>query len=574
MGAEAPRPFRSLLKVKRSPQGTLWMLRNEIRENDMMRGAWMMLLSGSLFSAILVIGMALVLGSVYFLYCLPFLFLAPIIAASLFMNRPDVYAMEEERQMLREAPSVIGSMTMSMQLTPSLEEAVAFSSEKGQGVLSQRFRQARWTNITRSNGDLSGSLEEVGSSLAMTNDALKQAIHLVISSTCERTKEGMDRLLDKANSVTLVGVRDAVDSFVTFLSVPTMVLFSLGTLMPIMMFSILPLLSLGTSFTGSGDTTLSLGYLAFFLLILVPVLSLTYSWKTLSKNPLGMVRGSESVNGLISLPFIGGWIATILAVSVVRWGDFSSYLISGAILLPPCFYFILKSKGKINDEKKRHRLEKECTAALFQIGNRMLSGATFDAALRDVAVGVGGEFSSIANGFLQRSRMTGESYDTIILKVGTLRAVLPDLENAYITVVRCAEKDPSYAGQVALNLAQMLSDLHTCQGKIEEKLRGVVEMMRSTSTFFAPIVLGVTSGLFAMIGARTGSSGTLSSDIELITGIYIGELSFVISFFTVLLMGEKSWRGVALNFAFKTPIAFGVFVMVSIICRTGLTALL
>jgi hypothetical protein len=66
----------------------------------------------------------------------------------------------------------------------------------------------------------------------------------------------------------------------------------------------------------------------------------------------------------------------------------------------------------------------------------------------------------------------------------------------------------------------------------------------------------------------------MASDIGLVTGIYIGELSFLVAFFTVLIMGERSWKGVVHCYATRTPVAFLVFVIVSFICRTGLTALL
>jgi hypothetical protein len=148
------------------------------------------------------------------------------------------------------------------------------------------------------------------------------------------------------------------------------------------------------------------------------------------------------------------------------------------------------------------------------------------------------------------------------------------VENAYVTVVQCASRDPRYAGQIALNLAHMLSDLGSCQGKIEEKLQGVVDMMRSTSMVFAPIVLGVTGALFALIGSRNPATDGLAGDISLITGIYIGELSVLVSFFTVLVMGDRSWRGVAYAYATRTPVAFLVFAAVSLICRTGLSSLI
>ena len=123
-------------------------------------------------------------------------------------------------------------------------------------------------------------------------------------------------------------------------------------------------------------------------------------------------------------------------------------------------------------------------------------------------------------------------------------------------MVQCAARDPLYAGLIALNIAHMLSVVGSCQVKFEEKLLGVVEMMRSTSVLFAPIVRGVTGALFTLIGSQASAAGSTADDIALMTGIYIGELSLLVSFFTVLVMGDRSWRGVLHSYATRTPVAF------------------
>lgn len=66
----------------------------------------------------------------------------------------------------------------------------------------------------------------------------------------------------------------------------------------------------------------------------------------------------------------------------------------------------------------------------------------------------------------------------------------------------------------------------------------------------------------------------VAADLELVTGLYIGELSLLVSFFTVLIMGERSWKGVLHCYATRTPVAFLTFVVVSVICRTGLIGLM
>ena len=573
--ARAPAGFERAMRSRRTTVGERWLLRNEIEETAITKGAWNTLIVSTAL-CIIALGVAAALfGTGALVYGLVPASLVPIIASSLYLNAPDTMGQGEERQMLGEAPSVIGCMTMSMQVRPSLEQAVTFVAERGDGILPQRLREAMWANLTRKKGSLSAAIDDLSSSLSESNSALKQSLHLLISATCEHTKQGMDRLLDKANAVALGGVRDAVESYAASLSMPTMVLFSLGTLLPITLFSILPLLSLGTSM-GGGEEAIPFPYLAFLLLFIIPLSALVYAWTILARNPLGLVRNeTDEVRSLFSLPHLLLWFAAIMAACLVDLGELGPYGLGAALVITPCAFLGWKLRDHVPSRRRKKQLEREATSALFQIGNRMVSGATFERALQEAAEGMKGTpFQEFARSLLYRSRLFGRPVDEMIAEEGSLRAASRVVENAYMTVVQCAARDPRYAGQIALNLAHMLSDLGSCQGKIEEKLKGVVEMMRSTSMIFAPIVLGVTGALFALIGSQTAIGAGIAGEVSLVTGIYIGELSLLVSFFTVLVMGDRSWRGVAYAYATRTPVAFVVFTAVSLICQTGLSSLL
>lgn len=572
-----PPGFDRMIRPRRTTLGEEWLLRNELEEGAIRKGAWNLMLITSALSLMVVMGVGALLGAAALVYGIMPALLVPVIASSLYLNAPETLGRAEELKMLAEAPTVIGCMTMSMQVRPSLEQAVTFASERGDGVLPMRLRESMWASLTRKSGSLSEAIDDLSSSLSESNASLKQSLHLVISATCERTKQGMDRLLDKANSVALGGVRDAVDSYAASLSMPTMILFSLGTLLPIMLFSILPLLSLGTSMgSGMGEQAIPMPYLAFLLLFIIPVTAMIYAWTILSRNPLGLVRsGGDEARSLFSPALVLGWAALVLAAGLADLGELHPYALSAAIVVTPCAYLGWKLRDHDPSRRRKRRLEREATSALFQIGNRMVSGATFERALEEAAEGLRGTpFQEFVRSLLYRSRLYGRPLDEMIVEEGSLRSASRVVENAYMTVVECAARDPRYAGQIALNLAHMLSDLNACQGKIEEKLHGVVDMMRSTSTIFAPIVLGVTGALFALIGSQTSMSGGAVGEIALITGIYLGELSVLVSFFTVLVMGDRSWRGVLHAYAVRAPVAFVVFMAVSLICRTGLSSLI
>ncbi|WP_019176879.1 hypothetical protein [Methanomassiliicoccus luminyensis] len=568
----APSWYAGSMKVKRTSLGEEWMRRHEVHHDAVLRASWCMLLASLAAAVVCAAALVMLSGPQNAMYAVLPVLLVPLIAATAVMNAPDSFAKDEERTILRESPGIIGCLAMSMQLRPSLESAVAFAADRGEGVLASRLKEAMWASLTRVKGSLSEAVLDMTSSLSEVNDSLRQSMHLVMSATCERTREGMDRLLDKANSIALAGVRDSVDRYVASLSVPTMVLFALGTLLPIMMFSILPLMTLGTSIGTEATEPISSGHIAFLLLAVFPSASFLYSRQILQGNPVGAPSSDAVKINATAVKFLAAWAAAVVAAVLCASGDMTPYVLSGAAVLPPSLFLAWSARKHRGAGKRRELWERESIACLFQIGNRMTSGDTFERAFEDAASSrPGSRFNDISRAVLHRSRITGKELGDAIVEDGSFRLISPLLENAFVTVGECADRDPRFAGQVALNLAQMLSDLKACQGKVEEKLRGVVDMMRSTGLFFAPIVLGVTGALFGLIG---GASSGGSAGILTITGLYIAQLSFVISYFTVFLMGDRSWKEVAYQFGSRTPVAFAVFVAVSLICRTGLRSLL
>ena len=76
-------------------------------------------------------------------------------------------------------------------------------------------------------------------------------------------------------------------------------------------------------------------------------------------------------------------------------------------------------------------------------------------------------------------------------------------------VVEVAARDPATASRGILETAGYLRDLRRLDGEMRESLRSTVESVRATATFFAPLVLGITCALYAMLGDVFSTLGVL-----------------------------------------------------------------
>lgn len=580
-GAVPPAFFVRLMGPNGAAELDAWLSKRSLSPAAITSAAWKLFLL--LTGAMVVAGAAaFALGGSRGLLCAlgPCLIL-PILAAGLFAATPASLSRAEDKLILRDTPTVIGSISISMQLEPSIERGVIFAATNSDGALSEKLREVVWRTLTRRSDSVINELHRFISSLSERNDSLRQALQLILSATRERTKEGMDRLLDKANAVVIAGVKDSVDRYVASLATPAMVLFSLGILLPVMLVSMVPLLSMGTSFSSSSERigltggSLPTTYLALLLVGVFPVATLAYARSLLARNPVQSFQELSLRLDAGTAATLVAWVGAVSLAVPLDFGPADPYVLLASIALPPSMLLQFKLRGRHRRAWEERNSSSDLIAALYQLGNRMRAGAGFDTALEETAASRrNSKFSEVVRAAVYRSKIRRNSVQTALREELSRTGADPLVVGAYGVVAECSTRNPSGAGQVALNLAQYLTDLRSCESKIEDKLKGLVDMMRSTSTVFAPIVLGITSSLVGLMSQFAVSSPTILSDTILLTGAYILELTAIVSFFAAFLQGGRDWSMVGYEVGKRAPLALAIFITTSVLCQMGMARLL
>ena len=570
-----PGLFTNIIAAGESDATRDWMMRNSITPSDVEDAAWRTFLYAILLASGLMASLSLVFGVRTLVYTLLPAILVPLLFANRVANSPSKNANKEQRAYLRESPGTIGTLVMNMRIQPSLEWAMGRVSHTCSGELTKRFVRMGWEVLTRRSDSLEQALLAFIPRLSGQNDAVGRSLHLVLASTYEPDVASRDRVLDRANHIAIEGVKEAADHYVASLSNPALIIFALGIMLPVMLFSTAPLLSMGSvSVADGGDvaSTFDQGWLFFLLLVIVPVGCLLFANSALACNPLAEVPRLEPPLGIVLLVPIG--LSAVLSIFFVIFvqGELLPYCLSLSFLLPLCVVIRIKTSDKGTRRKDGQRAG--FISALFQMGSRMAGGASFEKSLEEIALmGSGMPFGECANRALRRARLDREGLSEL-LERELSSASGKDIAQAFTVVAGAAEKDPHYAGKLALNLAHNFSDIRAAELRMEENLHGVVDMMRSTGMVFAPIVLGVTSSLMAItVGAGFVSSSTVDLQIMLAM-LYLSELVFCVSYFTNFLHRDRTWVHLASDFAIRCPIALLVFTAVSLFARTGLSQLM
>ncbi len=300
------------------------MERNGIEVDAVRSAAFTSLLAYSSLSSILAVLLSIVLPLQQLLFASLGLLMLPFIACSATLSFAKQRAQEEERAILRDSPSIIGVLSMSINVRPSLEGAVS-AAAVGEGPLNRRLRQSWWEAMSGRAVGLEGAIMDLSTSLGELNDGLRQALVLTIASTKQGTRGGIDRLLDRANWLVLEGVREKGERYVASLSVPTMVLFAFGVLLPVMLFSLMPLMSVGSTGTdGFASPPVSLPVVALLMLVVFPACTFVYAQSVLRRHPMrgpaqGAVLDRKDLAVLVMVIAIG------LGTAFLGWTHWSPY---------------------------------------------------------------------------------------------------------------------------------------------------------------------------------------------------------------------------------------------------------
>ncbi|HLC36768.1 MAG TPA: hypothetical protein VJK05_04145 [archaeon] len=164
-------------------------------------------------------------------------------------NFPLNAAKDEQTKALTYVPEIVGYMIMSMKLVPNLEKAVEFAAENGKGKIAEDFKKIIWEAQIGVYNTLSEALDELAYKWGKFSSEFKEALMMIRASVLENTEAKRFALLDRTMDNTLLSIREKMEHYARELNQPSIILFYLGVLLPLILIIILPV---GSAFTGQG----------------------------------------------------------------------------------------------------------------------------------------------------------------------------------------------------------------------------------------------------------------------------------------------------------------------------------
>ena len=403
---------------------------------------------------------------------------------------------------------------------------------------------------TKGAGSISESLVEEVSRLPEDASGYRNAILLCISASESADRDERLGLLREASDVALDSVRTMGERYGSSLTVPCMTVFGLGIMVPMILMSIVPMLGVGGLF---GHTGIDSGLIVLTTLVLIPAAILLISVWIRRGNPFA--SQSPTGDGLrYAAPLA---LALPLAVLQLHGGGETEEVILLSVA-PAAVVTALLMLSDRRAERRRRGCEQGLRDCVFELGNRMMSGESFESVCAETVSGRG-ECAEVGER-LGREIVVCRG-DIASAVRNAVSPISQDVSRAFCDILGCSLRDTEDAGRLAMSLGRQFHNSDNVRRELDSKLRSMVDMMTGTALLFAPLVLGMS---VAMLGPLSEIAGYQDvGDTGAVLSAYLVELCGLIAVLTSDLGGRPGLREVVWRFSTMVPVALVVFTVCS-----------
>jgi hypothetical protein len=476
----------------------------------------------------------------------------PIVVMNYIATYPKTHSRYNQIYCLGDIPEVLSYLVMYLKLVPNLENSVRFAASESTTTLAKNLRKLIWDMEIRVYHGITDALTSFATQWGRWSDYFKRSLHLIGSSIQERDETARIITLDRALDVSLEGTQETMNQFAARLHQPTVILYSLGIMIPLSLVAMLPA-------AGLVGMRITIGQVFVLYDVLLPLFVLLFIHKILLTRPVTFtpstissdhpdLRGSSKHRSLVVSLVLGivvslpGFI--FLLVPFVHPTDSSNGVMKfltdpqGLNSFFPCTLFFIwgvaaavssycirvyRPYKKVRDEIKQ--MEREFSDALYILGKRISEEKSPEDSFLYTAKTMQG--TKIAEVFhhtcFNLMALHTNFHDALFSsEFGSLRHVYSDRIKAILQLfIEGTQKSQRVVSASIIRIADHLKQLQLVEKKLQDMLYELTSTLQSTITVFAPLIAGVTLSITTLISRILGSV-SISNSPEMIPEVSPG----------------------------------------------------
>lgn len=550
---------------------------------------------------------------------------APFLLGYFVTEYPKSEAHLERIEALSNAPSILTQMVIYLKQNPNLEKAVEFVSKYSEGKIVDDLKNALWESLMGHKVSIKIELGKIAQKWGDELVELKRSIYLIRAAVSEKNEIKRNHTLDHAINIALEGVMSKIQEYTNKLYLPTLFLFSFGTVLPLVIISLLPIFS----FIGKEvSSPIQMFLLLTFSLIAIYI----YSGRIIVQRPpaFSNIKLPEFVPGYpkpsdlrfkfgkINFEFNAFYytIAVFLVIAfpgiIFMTGQipglqlaqnpfsqllkgFNTLTIIWAFGIAVTLYAYGSSWYKQELRQKVENLEKEMIDGTYQLASRISEGRSPEDTIKHISESMPGtSFGTLMASTYDVIKSRHSTIEEAFFNpnYGSLRKVYS--KNLLLIMrlfVNSLKRGIEHSSQMLFTISNHFDQLKKTEEKMKETLKNSLSMMRMTASVFAPMITGLVITLQQLIQEGMASAkeklGSLGYEyfnlsflnppalsvemLQLVAGIYMLLLAVLLIRYVCLLEFGKDDVMLKSELAKNLPIALFIFTATLIFSRIMLS---
>lgn len=417
---------------------------------------------------------------------------------------------------------------------------------------------------------------------SFNNSSVNRATSALISSLSVRSINKRNNLLNHSLKYLLKGMVSEAENFSKKVYLPILLLFGFGTILPLVVISVIPVLSV------LKGTVIDLNSLIlFFTASLIIIKFVIDELKKRSPSRFSQVIVKKSLRGInvfllfvlfigISSPAIVYLFSNIFPYNIEILEGYHTLFAYIGLTICVSAYFYSKSHKLLKEKKRVELLERELIDAFYHLSSRINEGHSVESSMKYVSdILNDGEAKNFLKKSYHKIKNIGLSIEQVFETAHIIGNIYSQRIKGLVNLfVKSVKKHSRTAGENMIELCNYYTSIYEGEDEMVNSMSKNIDMIKLTSLFFTPIVCSLVINMQRLIENTLTSSndiifsfGTSSLSVEsvqLVVSIYVFFLSIMLSYLYSFLETNNEQISTYYN-AFKTIAVSGVVFTVTLI---------
>ena len=459
---------------------------------------------------------------------------------------------------------VVHLLAASLRVERSLPAAVRYAGRHASQGAAEEFRRMEWEVRLRHYATIDEAFVALARRVGTLDSELKRALLTLQRAESEPTREGLERRLDRAYDIMAIAETRRRELLQSTLDRPVSILFGAGVVLPLLLAALAPMMQ----FSGTGLGTPAL---AAILLVAVPVSTYLGAERIIERHRLGRPVSRPDAKLLIAAgcaPLAAaavGWVASGLLRATPSTG--AILMIAGPAVCASVLAGIYLFRRFRSIEHDLTTVEAELADVLHAVGSHMSAGRPAEQALLETVNAAGPgvlttKLRMVLFDVLVGRRSLEDAVERDDDVAGSARAVA-----ALRLLASAARRNHLEAGRIVTHLAEFERVRQDAQAATRLRIRSVVDTARTSVVVFAPMILGITAGMYGifarlgggLVAGHPSGSGAGAQSFASLMVLYLCVEVVMVSWFAARMGSVRPLTDFAKSLARDVPLALGLF---------------